>query len=107
MDYTVVMIEVRNLQKQFVQKQFGAIAALRDVSFLAPDGAITGLLGANGAGKSTTLRTICGVLSPGGGEVRIDGASLRASVLPHVKVSVRDADQLAGTPDDPLVFQRR
>jgi ABC-type multidrug transport system ATPase subunit len=50
------MIEVRNLQKQF-----GAVAALRDVSFLAPDGAITGLLGANGAGKSTTLRTICGV----------------------------------------------
>jgi len=75
------MIEVCNLQKQF-----GAVAALRDVSFLAPDGAITGLLGANGAGKSTTLRTICGVLKPGGGEVRIDGASL---------------------PDDPLVLQRR
>ena len=62
------MIEVRNLQKQF-----GAVAALRDVSFLAPDGAITGLLGVNGAGKSTTLRTICGVLKPGGGEVRVDG----------------------------------
>lgn len=74
------MIEVRNLQKQF-----GAVAALRDVSFLAPDGAITGLLGANGAGKSTTLRTICGVLKPGDGEVRIDGASA----------------------DDPLVLQRR
>jgi sodium transport system ATP-binding protein len=75
------MIEVRNLQKQF-----GAVAALQDVSFLAHDGAITGLLGANGAGKSTILRTICGVLKPGGGEVRIDGASL---------------------PDDPLVLQRR
>ena len=75
------MIEVRNLQKQF-----GAVAALQDVSFLAPDGAITGLLGANGAGKSTTLRTICGVLKPGSGEVRIDGTSL---------------------PDDPLVLQRR
>ena len=75
------MIEVRNLQKQF-----GAVAALRDVSFLAPDGAITGLLGANGAGKSTTLRTICGVLKPGGGEVCIDGAS---------------------PSDDPLLLQRR
>ena len=64
------MIEVHNLQKQF-----GAVAALRDVSFLAPDGAITGLLGANGAGKSTTLRTICGVLKPGAGEVRVDGIS--------------------------------
>src|SRR6266700_3737240 len=74
------MIEVCNLQKQF-----GAVAALRDVSFLAPDGAITGLLGANGAGKSTTLRTICGVLKPGSGKVRIDGAS----------------------PDDPLDLRRR
>ena len=64
------MIEVRNLRKQF-----GAVTALRDVSFLAPDGAITGLLGANGAGKSTTLRTICGVLKPGGGEVLVDGIS--------------------------------
>jgi sodium transport system ATP-binding protein len=70
------MIEVRNLQKQF-----GNIAALRDVSFLAPDGAITGLLGANGAGKSTTLRTICGVLKPGGGEVRVDGISPGADPL--------------------------
>jgi len=75
------MIEVRNLQKRF-----GAVAALRDVSFLAPDGTITGLLGANGAGKSTTLRTICGVLKAGGGEIRIDGASV---------------------PDDPLALQRR
>jgi sodium transport system ATP-binding protein len=64
------MIEVRNLQKHF-----GAVTALRDISFLAPDGAITGLLGANGAGKSTTLRTICGVLKPGGGEVLVDGIS--------------------------------
>jgi sodium transport system ATP-binding protein len=64
------MIEVRNLQKHF-----GAVTALRDVSFRAPDGAITGLLGANGAGKSTTLRIICGVLQPGGGEVVVDGMS--------------------------------
>jgi len=69
-DYTVEMIEVRNLQKQF-----GSVTALRDVSFTAPDGAITGLLGANGAGKSTTLRIICGVLKPGGGQVLVDGVS--------------------------------
>jgi len=75
------MIEVRHLQKQF-----GAVTALRDVTFRAPDGAITGLLGANGAGKSTTLRIICGVLTPGGGEVLVDAA-------PH-----------AG---DPLALQRR
>jgi sodium transport system ATP-binding protein len=64
------MIEVRNLKKTF-----GAVAALRDVSFHAPDGAITGLLGTNGAGKSTTLRTICGVLKPDSGQVLVDGIS--------------------------------
>jgi sodium transport system ATP-binding protein len=64
------MIEVRNLQKQF-----GAVAALRDVSFRAPDGAITGLLGANGAGKSTTLRIVCGVLKPDAGHVVVDGVA--------------------------------
>jgi sodium transport system ATP-binding protein len=74
------MIEVRNLQKQF-----GAVAALRNVSFLAPGGAITGLLGANGAGKSTALRIVCGVLQPGGGEVYVDGS----------------------VTDDPLILQRR
>jgi sodium transport system ATP-binding protein len=65
-----IMIEVHNLQKQF-----GPVAALRGVSFHAPDGAITGLLGANGAGKSTTLRIVCGVLKPGAGSVRVDGIS--------------------------------
>jgi sodium transport system ATP-binding protein len=70
------MIEVRNLKKTF-----GAVTALRDVSFLAPDGAITGLLGSNGAGKSTTLRTICGVLKPGGGEVLVDGIAPGADPL--------------------------
>jgi len=62
------MIEVRNLQKRF-----GAVTALRDVSFHAPDGAITGLLGANGAGKSTTLRIVCGVLQPNAGSVAVEG----------------------------------
>jgi len=64
------MIEVRNLQKQF-----GAVPALRDVSFRAPDGTITGLLGANGAGKSTTLRIVCGVLRPDDGDVLVDSVS--------------------------------
>lgn len=45
------------------------------MSFRASDGAITGLLGANGAGKSTTIRIIGGVLKPDAGEVFIDGVS--------------------------------
>jgi len=70
------MIEVRHLQKQF-----GTVSALRGVSFHAPDGVITGLLGANGAGKSTTLRIVCGVLRPNAGEVLVDGVSPSAGPL--------------------------
>ena len=62
------MIEARALGKQF-----GAIAAVRDVSFTAPDGAITGLLGPNGAGKTTTLRMISALLAPTHGQALVDG----------------------------------
>ena len=51
------MIELRH-----VTKRYGAVEALHDVSFRAPEGQIVGLLGQNGAGKSTTLissRAIC------------------------------------------------
>jgi sodium transport system ATP-binding protein len=71
------MIEARNLQKNF-----GAVQAVRDLSFSAPDGAITGLLGSNGAGKTTTLRMICGVLQPDNGWVRIDKAV--GALLDHI-----------------------
>src|ERR1700738_2965744 len=56
------VIEALNLSKRF-----GAIEAVRDVSFVARDGEITGILGANGAGKSTCLRMLYGVLTPDSG----------------------------------------
>lgn len=62
------MIEVRGLAKRF-----GAIQAVRSVSFVAEDGRITGLLGPNGAGKTTTLRMICTVCRPDSGYALIDG----------------------------------
>jgi sodium transport system ATP-binding protein len=61
------MIQVTGLVKRF-----NATEALRNVSFLANDGVITGLLGANGAGKSTTLRIIAGLMRPDQGFVQID-----------------------------------
>jgi sodium transport system ATP-binding protein len=73
-------------------RRFGATEALRDVSFLAPDGRITGLLGPNGAGKSTTLRILCASIRADAGEARIDGEPVspanwalrqRLGVLPH------------------------
>jgi len=60
------MIEVTHLRKAF-----GAVCAVRDVSFVAPDGQITGLLGENGAGKTTTLSMICGLVESDGGNVRV------------------------------------
>lgn len=75
-----------------LRKCFGAIEAVREVSFRAADGSITGLLGPNGAGKSTTLRMLYGVLTPDRGSARIDGLDIRGEtsaarahlgVLPH------------------------
>jgi sodium transport system ATP-binding protein len=57
------MIEAENLNKRF-----GSIHAVRDISFVARDGEITGILGANGAGKSTCLRMLYGVLIPDSGK---------------------------------------
>lgn len=65
------MIKVANLYKSF-----GAVAAVRGISFEAKDGRITGLLGPNGAGKSTTLRTLYTVLKPDSGNAFIDGVDV-------------------------------
>jgi len=54
-------------------KEFGAVKAVRDVSFVAADGRVTGLLGPNGAGKTTTLRMISTLVKPSGGSVLVDG----------------------------------
>jgi len=75
-----------------IHKSFGAVHAVRGVSFEAPDGKITGLLGPNGAGKSTTLRVLYTVLRPDRGSATIDGADVvtdslearrRIGALPH------------------------
>jgi len=65
------MIEARGLQKHF-----GRVTAVRDVSLRATDGRITGLLGPNGAGKSTTLRMLYTVIAPESGDALIDGVSI-------------------------------
>jgi len=57
-------------------KSFGGKSALNDVSFKVGRGEIHGLLGHNGAGKSTTLGIILGMVMPDGGDVTIDGISV-------------------------------
>jgi len=64
-----------------IHKSFGAVHAVRGVSFEAPDGKITGLLGPNGAGKSTTLRVLYTVLRPDRGSASIDGVDVVADSL--------------------------
>jgi len=65
------------IEAEHLSKRFGAVEAVRDISFVARDGEITGILGANGAGKSTCLRMLYGVLEPDDGHARIDGLDVR------------------------------
>jgi ABC-type sugar transport system ATPase subunit len=64
------------LELQDVRKHFGAVEALRGVSFTVSRGEVIGLVGDNGAGKSTLMKTITGVYRPDGGSIRLDGVEL-------------------------------
>jgi ABC-2 type transport system ATP-binding protein len=66
------VIEVNNLQRRF-----GNFYAVNNVTFSVGKGEVFGLLGANGAGKSTTFRMLCGLLQPSGGTLRVAGVDLR------------------------------
>ena len=61
---------------------YGAIQALHGVSIAVEPGEIVTLIGANGAGKSTTLRAVSGLVKPSGGTITFDGKSL-AGLAPH------------------------
>ena len=50
-----------------LEKRFGKLVAVRDVSLRVNAGEIYGVLGPNGAGKSTTIRMLCGILDPTSG----------------------------------------
>ena len=65
------MIRVENLVKHY-----GDVKAVQDISFRVDDGEILGFLGANGAGKSTTLKVITGFLSPTSGNVFVDDLNI-------------------------------
>ena len=64
-------LEVRGLCKNY------PAFTLKDVSFDVPQGAVVGFIGRNGAGKSTTLKSILGLVHPDGGEVRCFGQDVR------------------------------
>lgn len=64
-------IEVRNLTRRF-----GAFVAVDDLTFDVRQGEIFGFLGSNGAGKSTTIRMLCGLLRPSAGTARVGGVDV-------------------------------
>src|SRR5262249_32837900 len=64
------------LELQGVEKHFGAVQALRGVTFAVEPGEVVGLVGDNGAGKSTLMKTITGFHAPRGGTIRFVGQML-------------------------------
>ncbi len=80
---------------------YGAIHAIKGVSFKVEEHEIVTLIGANGAGKSTTLNTISGLLKPRGGHIIFDGADL--SAVPASKVVSRG---MALCPEGRRIFQQ-
>jgi ABC-2 type transport system ATP-binding protein len=67
---------------QRLTRRFGDFVAVNNISFHVARGEIFGLLGANGAGKSTTFRMLCGLLPPSEGQLRVAGFDLRTAAAP-------------------------
>ena len=59
-------------------KRFGKFTAVDEISFEIPYGSIFGFLGANGAGKSTTIRMLCGILAPSSGNGKVGGFDVQS-----------------------------
>ena len=70
------MLELRN-----IHKRYSGIPAVEAVSFAAKAGEITGYLGANGSGKSTTMKMVTGLIEPTSGEILFDGRPIREDLM--------------------------
>ncbi len=88
------MLEISNLQVRY-----GAVAALKGISLKVDTGQIVALIGANGAGKSTTLRTISGLVRAAGGAIRFDDRDI-TNKPPHAIV----AAGISHAPEGRMIF---
>ncbi|MEE3192838.1 MAG: ABC transporter ATP-binding protein, partial [Candidatus Thermoplasmatota archaeon] len=80
-------------------RYYGSLCAVRDVTFQVNRGEVFGLLGSNGAGKSTTIKMLCGLLKPTRGSVQIAGVDLARHPL-------RAKAKLGYLPENPILYDR-
>ena len=73
------LLEVRD-----VTVSYGGIQAVRGISFDVPEGQVVTLIGANGAGKSSTLRSIVGLVKPSGGSIQFQRNELKGSMTENI-----------------------
>ena len=75
------MIEFRNVNFAYEKER----PVLRDLSFRIADGEAVGLIGANGAGKSTVMKLLLGLLTPKSGEILVDGVPVGKKTLAEIR----------------------
>lgn len=95
------MIE-RMIAATHVCKHFGNIEAVKDVSVTIKKGEVFGLIGTNGAGKSTFLRMLCGVLKPDSGEILIDDRTIYENPIAKRDIFYISDDQYYLTNANPI-----
>jgi ABC-2 type transport system ATP-binding protein len=88
------MIEIENLCKNY-----GSLAAVKDLSLRVPRGELFCFLGPNGAGKTTTIKVLTGLLRPSSGRAAIDGIDIR-------KDPVESKKRIGYVPDMPFLYER-
>ena len=87
------MLEIKNLTGGYVH-----VPVLKNVSFTVESGKLVGLIGLNGAGKSTTINEIIGLLTPYSGEINIDGLTLRTNPREY-------RQQIGYIPETPSLYE--
>lgn len=89
------------LEVQHLVVRYGAIAAVRDISFVVKMSHVVSLIGANGAGKSTTLNAISGILRASDGSINFNGKAITRwqpdQIVKHGLVQVPEGRQIIGT----------
>ena len=86
------MLEVRGLTKRFRE-----LPAVDNVSFTAPPGEVTGYLGPNGSGKTTTVKMITGLLAPSQGEILYGGESVFRNLVEYKRI-------VGYVPEEPFLY---